>query len=98
MSRKSEREPKPRKEPNMQDSDKAIGKLKVKDLLMPGDTESQLGQAQMEWNDPTLTRKDANIKQDFLRSQALAASGASAVATTCAAAGCCCHNRCRSRM
>ena len=79
MSRKSQRAPQPRvNHDKYVDSDKAVGDLDVEDLIFPGVTDLELEQARMRWQDPTLTREGAKIKQYFQHSQAQAAPAVAA--------------------
>jgi hypothetical protein len=61
-------------------SDAAVGGLCVRNLLTGPVSESQLRQAQLRWDDQTLSREGASIAQAFERSQAQAASAAASVA------------------
>jgi hypothetical protein len=55
-------------------------------LLVPGADESQIAQAQVEWDNPEEDRESAKIMYEFQRNQAQAASGAVAAAAAAAAA------------
>jgi hypothetical protein len=63
----------------MVDSDVSVGGLDARNLLVPGFTESQADQAQMEHEDD-MTREGARIKHESKRSQAQVPSAASGAA------------------